>query len=161
MMTKLFVTRDLTSFVNRGWKVVPAVLDVVPVTLSLVIGAAVLWMAGGILIGLIAAATQDSLLDRSLMMLGLIGVSMPVFWLGAVMNLLTQSTFHDTWLFAWVPPLGYKTSADGSRRLVPDAGGPLGDAGHALYGALWPRAARQSGGGRPGGLYPHRPRQGA
>ena len=26
MMRRLFVTRDLTSFVNRGWKVVPAVL---------------------------------------------------------------------------------------------------------------------------------------
>lgn len=111
MMTKLFITRDLTSFVNRGWKVVPAVLDVVPVTLSLVFGAAILWMAGGILIGLIAAATKNSLLDRSLMMLGLIGVSMPVFWLGAVMNLLTQSMFHDSWLFGWVPPLGYKPFA--------------------------------------------------
>ena len=39
MMKQLFITGDLTSFVNRGWKVVPAVLDAVPVTLSLVIGA--------------------------------------------------------------------------------------------------------------------------
>jgi peptide/nickel transport system permease protein len=107
MMTKLFITQDLTSFVNRGWKVIPAVLKVVPVTLSLVIGGALLWMVGGILIGLIAAAARGTLLDRSLMMLGLIGVSMPVFWLGEVMNLLTQSRLHDTWLFSWVPPLGY------------------------------------------------------
>jgi peptide/nickel transport system permease protein len=42
------------------------------------------------------------------MILGLIGVSMPVYWLGEVMNLVTQSRFHDTWVFAWVPPLGYK-----------------------------------------------------
>jgi peptide/nickel transport system permease protein len=108
MMTKLFITQDLTSFVNRGWKVVPAVMAVIPVTLSLVIGGAVLWMVGGILIGLIAAATKGSLLDRTLMILGLIGVSMPVFWLGEVMNLLSQSRMHDTWLFSWVPPLGYK-----------------------------------------------------
>ncbi|HEX6094519.1 MAG TPA: ABC transporter permease, partial [Dongiaceae bacterium] len=86
MMTKLFITRDLTSFVNRGWKVVPAVIAVIPVTLSLVIGAALLWMVGGILIGLIAAATKGSVLDRTLMILGLIGVSMPVFWLGEMMN---------------------------------------------------------------------------
>src|SRR3954464_3661675 len=33
MMKKIFITQDLTSFVNRGWKVVPAVLDTVPVTL--------------------------------------------------------------------------------------------------------------------------------
>jgi peptide/nickel transport system permease protein len=108
MMKRLFITQDLTSFVNRGWKVVPAVLAVAPVTLSLVIGAAILWVIGGIAIGLIAAATRGSLLDRGLMVLGLVGVSMPVFWLGEVMNLLTQSRLHDTWLFSWVPPLGYK-----------------------------------------------------
>lgn len=108
LMKRLFITRDLTSFVNRGWKVVPAVLEVAPVTLSLVLGAAVLWVIGGVTIGLVAAATRGSVLDRVLMMLGLIGVSMPVFWLGEVMNLVTQSRWHDTWLFSWVPPLGYK-----------------------------------------------------
>jgi peptide/nickel transport system permease protein len=108
LMERLFITQDLTSFVNRGWKVVPAVIDVVPVTLSLVLGAAILWVIGGVIIGLVAAATRGSVLDRTLMMLGLIGVSMPVYWLGEVMNLITQSRFHDSWLFAWVPPLGYK-----------------------------------------------------
>ena len=52
LMKKIFITGDLTSFVNRGWKVVPAVLDTVPVTLSLVIGAAILWVIFGMLIGL-------------------------------------------------------------------------------------------------------------
>ena len=108
MMNRLFITQDLTSFVNRGWKVVPAVIDVAPVTLSLVVGAAILWVVGGVIIGLVAAATRGSILDRTLMMLGLIGVSMPVYWLGEVMNLITQSRFHGTWLFSWVPPLGYK-----------------------------------------------------
>jgi peptide/nickel transport system permease protein len=108
LMERLFITQDLTSFVNRGWKVVPAVIDVAPVTLSLVIGAAILWVIGGVIIGLVAAATRGSVLDRTLMMLGLVGVSMPVYWLGEVMNLITQSRMHDSWLFAWVPPLGYK-----------------------------------------------------
>jgi len=58
------------------------VLAVAPVTLSLVLGAAVLWIIGGLAIGLAAAATRGTILDRSLMMLGLIGVSMPVYWLG-------------------------------------------------------------------------------
>jgi peptide/nickel transport system permease protein len=109
MMRRLFITQDLTSFVNRGWKVVPAVLDVAPVTLSLVLGAALLWVVGGVAIGLVAAATRGSVLDRTLMMLGLIGVSMPVYWLGEVMNLITQSRLHGTWMFSWVPPLGYKS----------------------------------------------------
>ncbi len=108
MMKKIFITGDLTSFVNRGWKVVPAVLDTIPVTLSLVIGAAILWVVFGILIGTVAAATRGSWLDKILMILGLIGISMPVYWLGEVMNLVTQSRFHDTWMFSWVPPLGYK-----------------------------------------------------
>jgi peptide/nickel transport system permease protein len=32
---------------------------------------------------------------------------MPVFWVGEVANLITQSRWHDTVLFHWVPPLGY------------------------------------------------------
>jgi peptide/nickel transport system permease protein len=108
MMKRLFITGDLTSFVNRGMKVVPAVARAVPVTLSLVIGAAVLWVVGSLVIGVVAAATRGSLLDRLLLILGLIGISMPVYWLGEVMNLITQSRLHDTWLFAWVPGLGYK-----------------------------------------------------
>ncbi|HEV2502881.1 MAG TPA: ABC transporter permease [Mesorhizobium sp.] len=112
MMKKIFVTGDLTSFVNRGWKVVPAVLDSIPVTLSLVFGAAVLWVVVSVVIGIAAAATRDSWLDKLLMALGLIGISMPVYWLGEVMNLMTQSRYHDTWLFSWVPPLGYKNFSD-------------------------------------------------
>ena len=58
--------------------------------------------------GSLAAATRGTCVDRLLMVLGLIGISMPVFWLGEVVNLITQSRLHDTWLFSWVPPLGYK-----------------------------------------------------
>ncbi len=108
MMKKIFITGDLTSFVNRGWKVVPAVLDTIPVTLSLVIGAAVLWVVFSIIIGVVAAAYKGTWIDKTLMILGLIGISMPVYWLGEVMNLITLSRYHDTWMFSWVPPLGYK-----------------------------------------------------
>jgi peptide/nickel transport system permease protein len=107
MMKRLFVDQDLTSFVNRGEVVVPEILGAAPVTLSLVMGAAVFWILGSIGIGLIAAATKDSFLDRLLMVLGLIGISMPVYWLGEIVNLITQSRLHDSWLFSWVPPLGY------------------------------------------------------
>ena len=44
MMKKLFITRDLTSYVNRGAKVIPQVTEAAPVTLSLVFGAAVIWV---------------------------------------------------------------------------------------------------------------------
>jgi len=108
MMKRLFVTRDLVSFVNRGQRVIPEVMDATPVTLSLVFGAAVVWILGSIAIGVIAAATKNSPLDRILMILGLIGISMPVYWLGEIVNLITQARLHDTWMFSWVPPLGYR-----------------------------------------------------
>ena len=107
MMKRLFVTRDLTSFVNRGQKVVPSIVRAIPITLSLVAGGAVLWVVGGLIVGVVAAATRGSWIDRTLMMLSLAGVSMPVFWLGEVANLVSQSRFHDSWLFSWVPALGY------------------------------------------------------
>ncbi len=107
MMRRLFVTQDLTSFVNRGERVIPEIEAGAPVTLSLVCGAAVLWVLGGLAIGTAAALTQGGVTDRLLMVAGLIGLSMPVFWVGEMANLVTQSRMHDSWLFAWVPPLGY------------------------------------------------------
>src|SRR5215813_11926595 len=55
MMKKLFISRDLTSYVNRGAKVIPQVTQAAPVTLSLVFGAAVIWVIVSIAIGLAAA----------------------------------------------------------------------------------------------------------
>jgi peptide/nickel transport system permease protein len=107
MMRRLFIDQDLTSFVNRGEQVIPEIEEAAPITLSLVFGAAVFWILGSIAIGLLAAATKGSFLDRLLMVLGLIGISMPVYWLGEIVNLITQKELHESWLFSWVPPLGY------------------------------------------------------
>ena len=52
------------------------------------------------------------------MIIGLIGISMPVFWLGEVVNLLSQSRLHDTFLFSWVPPLGYTPLTGAAGRVV-------------------------------------------
>jgi peptide/nickel transport system permease protein len=107
IMKKLFITQDLSSFVNRGTLIVPEIAEAAPVTLSLVVGAAVIWLILSIIIGVLAAAFRESVLDRLLMVFSLIGVSLPVFWLGELVNLVSQSRMHDTWLFSWVPPLGY------------------------------------------------------
>jgi peptide/nickel transport system permease protein len=106
MMQHLFIDRDLTSFVNRGALVIPQILHAVPVTLSLVTGAAVIWMAFGVLMGTVSAARRGTALDPVIMLLGVVGVSIPVYWLGEVVNLFTQSRWHDG-VFSWVPPLGY------------------------------------------------------
>jgi peptide/nickel transport system permease protein len=107
LMKKLFISRDLESYVNRGAKVVPQVAEAAPVTLSLVLGAALIWVVTSVVMGVLAAVFRGSLIDTGLMIIGLIGISMPVFWLGEVVNLVSQSRLHDTFLFSWVPPLGY------------------------------------------------------
>lgn len=107
MMKKLFITQDLASYVDRGERVVPEIMRAAPVTLSLVGGAALIWVVAAITMGTLAAAFKDTWVDLTLMLLGLIGISIPVFWLGQVTNLVTQSRYHNTWLFSWVPGLGY------------------------------------------------------
>ncbi len=106
MMKHLFVDRDLTSFVNRGVLVIPQIVHAVPVTLSLVLGAAVLWMVVGVAMGTLAAAWRGRAADPLIVLVGVVGVSIPVYWLGEVVNLVTQSRLHDS-VFSWVPPLGY------------------------------------------------------
>jgi peptide/nickel transport system permease protein len=107
MMKDLFISRDLVSYSNQGQKVVPEIFAAAPATLSLVFGAAVIWVVLSIVLGIAAALLRGTIVDPLLMILALIGISMPVFWAGEVANLITQSRFHDTFLFSWVPPLGY------------------------------------------------------
>jgi peptide/nickel transport system permease protein len=107
MMKKMFISRDLVSYTNRGLEVIPQVKDAAPVTFSLVIGAAIIWVVTAIGVGVAAAVLRGTIFDPLLMMLALIGISMPVFWLGEVANLITQSRYHDSPLFSWLPPNGY------------------------------------------------------
>jgi peptide/nickel transport system permease protein len=56
----------------------------IPITFSLTIGAGVIWLFFGILVGVISAVTAGRLSDRVITVLALIGISMPVFWLGII-----------------------------------------------------------------------------
>ena len=107
MMKRLFISRDLVSYGNQALKVVPAITSATPVTFSLVFGAAVIWIFFSIVLGVLSVVFKGTFVDPLLMILALIGISMPVFWLGEVANLITQDRLHDTFLFSWVPPLGY------------------------------------------------------
>jgi peptide/nickel transport system permease protein len=106
MMKHMFITRDLISYGSHT-RVIPEITSAAPVTLSLVFGAAIIWIIFSILFGVAAAVLRGTIFDPLLMILALIGISIPVFWLGEVVNLITQSRLHDSFLFSWVPPLGY------------------------------------------------------
>jgi peptide/nickel transport system permease protein len=62
----------------------PQMVSDLPVTISLAIGAAILWLVGGVAIGVLSALRRGSVFDRSAMGLALVGVSLPVFFTGLI-----------------------------------------------------------------------------
>lgn len=99
MMEKIF-TGDLISYGNQ-LKVNEQIVEGIPATFSLSIGAAVLWMFFGIVFGYISAVRAGGIPDRLLTILALIGISMPVFTLAAI---FLKFLAYDTELF---PTGGY------------------------------------------------------
>jgi peptide/nickel transport system permease protein len=106
MMKKIFITRDLVSYSNQGTRVVQEIFAAAPATLSLVFGAALIWIVMAIVMGVAAARLRGRVYDPILMVLALVGLSAPVFWVGQVVNLITQGSLHSS-VFSWLPPLGY------------------------------------------------------
>lgn len=106
MMKRIFITRNLVSYSDQGQLVIPEIFAAAPATLSLVFGAAVIWITMAIIMGVAAARLRGTIYDPILMILALIGVSTPVFWLGQVINLITQGSLHNS-VFSWLPALGY------------------------------------------------------
>jgi peptide/nickel transport system permease protein len=62
------------------------ILKGLPRTLSLAVGAALLWTLAGVALGVLGALRAGGPTDRLLTVLALGGVSLPVFWLGALMS---------------------------------------------------------------------------
>jgi peptide/nickel transport system permease protein len=71
------------SFVNRQ-PIWPNLLDRLPVTLSLALGAAVIWLVAGVTTGVISALRRGTVFDRAAMGVALAGVSLPIFFTGLI-----------------------------------------------------------------------------
>jgi peptide/nickel transport system permease protein len=84
MMKQLFAG-DLLSY-STGVDVREQLWKGLPRTLSLALGAVVVWIGAGIALGLITALRAGRTADRVLTTLVVIGVSIPSFWLAAVMS---------------------------------------------------------------------------
>jgi peptide/nickel transport system permease protein len=83
-MQKIF-SGDLISYSSQ-LNVLEEIRKGIPRTFSLAIGAAIMWMAFAVVLGLYTAMRAGQFSDRLLNILALIGISMPVFWVGALMN---------------------------------------------------------------------------
>ncbi len=71
------------SFITRQ-PIWPELVSRIPVTLSLAVGAAIIWAVAGISIGVLSALKRGSVFDRGAMGVALAGVSLPIFFTGLV-----------------------------------------------------------------------------
>lgn len=82
------------------------ILSKIPVTLSLALGAVVIWMLLSILLGVIAARRQGSWPDRAIAGFAYVSLSIPTFLSGILLSyfLFFQLTNHGIF---WFPSSGY------------------------------------------------------
>jgi peptide/nickel transport system permease protein len=73
----------------------PLLVSYIPVTLSLGLGAAVIWLISGVGIGVLSALRRGTFFDRVAMSTALLGVSLPIFFTGQILLLL----FSYKWQF--------------------------------------------------------------
>jgi peptide/nickel transport system permease protein len=71
------------SFKNQQ-PVWPQMVSSIPVTLSLAIGASIIWLISGVAIGVLSALKRGSIFDRFSMGVALAGVSLPIFFTGLI-----------------------------------------------------------------------------
>lgn len=89
-----------TSYIQKR-SVGSIIAETFPATFVLAIAALVVALVLGVGLGSIAASARGGLLDFLVLLLALLGTSIPVFWLGLMLMLLFASRL------AWLPVLGY------------------------------------------------------
>jgi peptide/nickel transport system permease protein len=80
--------------------------DALPITLELVFLSLLIAVLIGVPLGVISAVRRDSASDYASRIAGLVGVSIPNFWLATLLLLFTSK------VFGWVPPLTYVSPLD-------------------------------------------------
>jgi peptide/nickel transport system permease protein len=101
-MLKSLFTGNLVSYYD-GTNVVNQIRQGLPATFSLCFGAGIIWLFFGILVGTISAVSAGRLTDRAITGLALVGISLPVAWLG----LLLRYLFAEGGVGTWFPDGGY------------------------------------------------------
>jgi peptide/nickel transport system permease protein len=77
------VTGSVVSY-SQGVNVLSSIRRGLPATLSLAIGAGIIWLGLGVLFGVLTAVKAGRFTDRALTVLAFLGVSSPPFFLGAL-----------------------------------------------------------------------------
>lgn len=89
-------TFDLGDSLKYGRPVGNFLIERLPMTLELAIGALFFAIIVGVPLGILSANKHKSILDSGTMVVANLGVSMPIFWLGPLLALLFGVVLKDT-----------------------------------------------------------------
>lgn len=107
-----FLGQTLRGDLGRSYILEEDVADIIayrfPRTFQLMVGGMIVALLLGIPMGIISAEKQYSWVDHILMFLSLVGVSMPVFWLALIAQLLLTQEKYGIALF---PVAGYENGS--------------------------------------------------
>ena len=151
-MKKIF-TGDVISYTQQV-NVLDEIWQDLPATLSLAIGAGIIWLVLGIVFGVLSAMRAGRFTDRALTVLALVGVSTPVFLLGAV------ALYFLAFKVQIFPNGGYVPLTQDPARLALPHDPAVARAERAVHRHLLARAALEPARHDERGLRAHRAREG-
>ncbi|WP_293673535.1 ABC transporter permease [uncultured Parolsenella sp.] len=99
---------DFGYSTSYNTSVMPLIMGKIPATLSITLTGLVLALLVGVPIGVESAVKQNTAFDYIFMVLALVGVSMPIFWLGLM--LVLQFSVN----LGWLPAMGMGSIAKGA-----------------------------------------------
>src|SRR6476646_11979013 len=102
-MMKQLLSGQLISYYD-GTNVVQQIKEGMPATFSLCIGAAIIWLGFGVLVGALSAVTAGRASDKAITALALVGISLPVAWLGLLLRYFFAG---EGGAVSWFPDGGY------------------------------------------------------
>jgi peptide/nickel transport system permease protein len=92
---------DLGYSFRSRLPVAPLLLQALPYTVELALGATLVSTLVAVPLGVLSAVRRNSWLDVLARVLALVGLSMPTFWIGVLLILVSSAVFH------WLPSLSY------------------------------------------------------
>jgi peptide/nickel transport system permease protein len=92
---------DLGTSFRSGEPITLILLRTLPITLELTLLAVLVATVCAIPLGVVSAVGRESSFDYAARLSGLVGLSMPNFWLATLMLLFTSVVFH------WIPPVNW------------------------------------------------------
>ncbi len=107
MYLKQILSGDFGRSYSYNQSVVELIMERVPNTLVITLTSLFIALILGMIVGIVSAVRQYSILDYIFMVLALVGVSMPIFWMGLMLVLLFSVNL------GWLPAMGMGDPANG------------------------------------------------